>query len=161
MQKNSYPNDEIPSIDLMLSMSGLDYMLKVLAGELPEPPLAKALNFHIDHISKGDCRFRGTPQPHHCNVMGGLHGGWFGSILDSCMGCSVMTMAPKGFLHTTLEYKVNLTRGIPIGTEVIASGKVEHAGRTTGVATGVIRGASDGKLYATGSTTCLIYQPSR
>ena len=35
-------------------------------------------------------------------------------------------------------------------------GRVDHAGRSTGVATGEIRGVEDGKLYATGSTTCII-----
>ena len=151
--------DKLSNIELMLSMSGLAYMEKVLAGELPEPELAKTLNFHVDYIAKGESRFRGTPEAHHCNVMGGLHGGWFGAILDTCMGCSVMTTAPQGYLHTTLEFKVNLLRTIPIGTEVVATGKVDRAGRRTGVASGEIRGVTDGKLYATGSTTCLIYQP--
>ncbi|MBT3466331.1 MAG: PaaI family thioesterase, partial [Rhodobacteraceae bacterium] len=35
-------------------------------------------------------------------------------------------------------------------------GTVDHAGRSTGVASGEIRGVEDGKLYATGSTTCII-----
>jgi len=77
-------------------------------------------------------------------------------LLDSCMACAVMTKVPQGSIYTTLEYKVNLTRNIPLGTEIIAIGQTDHAGRTTGVAHGEIRGAQDGKLYATGSTTCLI-----
>jgi acyl-coenzyme A thioesterase PaaI-like protein len=40
--------------------------------------------------------------------------------------------------------------------EILATGIVDHAGRTTGVARGEIRGADDGRLYATGTTTCLI-----
>jgi len=56
-----------------------------------------------------------------------------------------------------LNYSLNLTRGIPLGTEIFATGIVDHAGRTTGVAHGEIRDAA-GKLYATGSTTCLIMQ---
>jgi uncharacterized protein (TIGR00369 family) len=72
------------------------------------------------------------------------------------MACAVMTKLPRGAIYTTLEYKVNLTRAIPVGTEILAEGWSDHAGRSTAVASGEIRGAEDGKLYATGSTTCLV-----
>ena len=104
-------------------------------------------------------RFRGTPDFAHSNPMGTVHGGWYGTLLDSCMACAVMTKVPRGSLYTTLEYKVNITRAIPLGMEILATGSVDHAGKTTGVAHGEIRGAEDGKLYATGSTTCLIMTP--
>jgi len=39
---------------------------------------------------------------------------------------------------------------------VEAIGTIQHSGRSTGVANGEIRGVEDGRLYATGSTTCLI-----
>ena len=92
--------------------------------------------------------------------MGGVHGGWYGTLLDSCMSCAVMTMVPKGSVYTTLEYKVNLTRAIPLGTEIHATGLCDHAGRTTAVARGEIRDAN-GRLYATGTATCLIMQPGK
>ena len=72
------------------------------------------------------------------------------------MACAVMTKVPKGSVYTTLEYKVNITRPIPLGTGIEALGRVQHAGRSTGVAMGEIRGVADGRLYATGSTTCII-----
>jgi uncharacterized protein (TIGR00369 family) len=74
------------------------------------------------------------------------------------MACAVMTKVPKGSFYTTLEYKINITRTIPLGTEILAIGSVDHAGRSTGVAHGEIRGVKDDKLYATGSTTCIIMQ---
>jgi len=43
-----------------------------------------------------------------------------------------------------------------LGTQIEAVGIVDHVGRSTGVAHGEIRGVEDGKLYATGSTTCLV-----
>ena len=89
-----------------------------------------------------------------------VHGGWYGTLLDSCMACAVMTKLPRGATYTTLEYKINITRAIPAGMEIVATGLVQHAGRSTGVANGEIRGAQDGKLYATGSTTCMIFAPS-
>ncbi len=70
-----------------------------------------------------------------------------------------MTTLPTGHVYTTLEYQVNIMRPIPLGTEVQAVGESQHAGRSTGVARGEIRGAADGRLYATGSTTCIVMTP--
>jgi uncharacterized protein (TIGR00369 family) len=141
----------------VLSMSGLAFMQAVLAGDLAGPPIAQGMNFTLGSVAVGRAIFHGTPEFAHSNPVGGVHGGWYGTILDSCMACAVMTTVPKGAVYTTLEYKINIVRAIPVGTPVIATGVVDHAGRSTGVATGRIEGV-DGKLYATGSTTCLIMQ---
>ena len=153
---NATSPDQLPDRDTILSLSGLEFMRGILRGEIPGPPISDLLNYNIDTVEPGKVVFRGAPQFEHCNPMGGVHGGWYGTLLDSCMACAVMTAVPKGSAYTTLEYKVNLTRAIPLGTEILAIGILDHAGRTTGVAHGEIRGAADGKLYATGSTTCLI-----
>lgn len=150
--------DQLPDRDTVLSMSGLEFMRGVLRGEIGRPPISGLLNYSLDSVAEGKVVFRGTPEFAHTNPLGGVHGGWYGTLLDSCMACAVMTAVPKGAVYTTLEYKVNLTRAIPLGTEILATGTTDHAGRSTGVAHGEIRDAADGKLYATGSTTCLIMQ---
>ncbi len=149
---------ELPDNDKILSMSGLDFMCGIRDGTLPHPPIARLLNYRVDTVSEGKVIFRGTPQFDHVNPTGTVHGGWYGTLLDSCMACAVMTTVPQGSVYTTLEYKVNLTRTIPLGTEVLAIGTIDHAGRSTGVASGQIVDAQTGKLYATGSTTCIIMQ---
>lgn len=148
--------EDLPDQKTILSMSGLDFMQGILHGKIARPPISALLNYSLDSVEPGKVVFRGTPEFPHTNPLGGVHGGWYGTLLDSCMACAVMTAVPKGSVYTTLEYKVNLTRAIPPGTEILATGTTDHAGRSTGVAHGEIRGASDGKLYATGSTTCLI-----
>lgn len=144
------------SRETLLSLSGLDFMEGMLAGRLPRPPIAEGMNYTLTSVAEGRVVFTGTPRPAHCNPMGGVHGGWYGTLLDSCMACAVMTKVPKGRFYTTLEYKINITRALLAGTEITAEGLVDHAGRTTAVARGEIRGVTDGKLYATGTTTCLI-----
>ncbi len=150
---------DLPDLDSVLSMSGYEFMCGILEGRISAAPIAGVLDFQLDTVEEGRVVFRGTPEFRSCNPMGTVHGGWYGTILDSCMACAVMTKVPKGSVYTTLEYKVNITRPFPLGTEVLAEGLVQHAGRTTGVANGEIRGAEDGKLYATGSTTCIIMKP--
>ncbi len=148
--------DDIPPMDAILGMSGLDFMQGILEGRISGPPIAGLMNYRLDSVEVGRVVFRGTPEFAVSNPLGTVHGGWYGTLLDSCMACAVMTMVPKGAVYTTLEYKVNITRAIPVGCEILAEGRSQHAGRSTGVANGEIRGAADGKLYATGSTTCMI-----
>ena len=72
------------------------------------------------------------------------------------MAFAVSTKVPKGFTSTTLEFKVNITRPIPMVMEIDIIGRFIHAGRSTGVAWAKIIGTANGKLYATGSTTCMV-----
>jgi uncharacterized protein (TIGR00369 family) len=149
------PEDLVPR-DVLLSMSGLDYMRAVLEGRFPQPAMAGTLGLRLCSVGPGRVAFRAAPEFQHTNPMGAVHGGWYGTLLDSALGCAVMTEMPQGRWYTTLEYKVNLTRAIPLGMEIEAEARVSHAGRSTAVAEATIRGVDDGRLYATGSTTCLI-----
>ncbi len=148
--------DELPDWGDLTSRSGLEFMQDVLDGTLAGSPIWATLGFWPVRMEDGCVVFEGLPEFNATNPMRGVHGGWYGAILDSCMGCAVMTKLPRGTIYTTLEYKINITRAIPLGTKVVAKGEAMHSGRSTSVATGEVRGVEDGKLYATGSTTCLI-----
>jgi len=148
--------DKLPTQEQLLSMSGLDFMQAVLDGELHGPPIAQTLNFQLKAVQDGKVVFHGAPLATATNPMRTVHGGWYGTILDSCMACAVMTKVPKGSFYTTLEFKVNIIRPIPIERPVSAIGLVQHAGRSTGIANGEIRDLETGRIYATGSTTCII-----
>jgi uncharacterized protein (TIGR00369 family) len=68
----------------------------------------------------------------------------------------VHTLLPAGKGYTTLELKVNMVRAITLKTGPIrAIGKIVHMGRQTATAEGRIEDAA-GKLYAHGTTTCII-----
>jgi len=148
--------EDLAGRETLLSMSGLAFMEAMLRGEVAGPAIAQTLGFRLVEIAAGRAVFRGVPGFHVTNPMGAVHGGWYGAVLDSALGCAAMTMVPQGFWYTTLEYKVNLARALPLGMEVEAVGTVQHAGRTTVVAEAVMRGLDDGKVYATGSTTCIV-----
>ncbi len=147
---------DLPDIEEMRALTGLDFMQRMLSGELCQPPIAQGLNFQLEAVEEGRVSFTGTPRFAHLNPMGGVHGGWYGALLDSAMGCAVMTKVPQGSTYSTLEFKVNLCLAIPPDTAVRATGRVLHSGRTTGVADAEIRGIEDDRLYASGSTTCLV-----
>ena len=142
------------------SLSGLEVMQAILDGQFPAPPIAEVLGFRLLDVAHGRVRFEGTPGANVCNPHGTVHGGWYGTLLDSAMACSVLTTIPSGVGYTTLEYKVNIVRAVPVGTPIIAEGVVQHAGRRTGVASGTLFGKECGRLYATGSTTCIVLPAS-
>lgn len=139
-----------------LARSGLEFLQQMLAGEVPSPPISETLGFRVTKVELGRVEFRGAPDFASANVMGTVHGGWYGTLLDSAMACAVMTHVPRGSVCTTLEFKVNILRPIPIGMEIACVGETNHAGGSTGVAQGHIKGVENGTLYATGSTTCMI-----
>lgn len=150
--------DDLPDRATIASMSGLEFIQAIQRGELPAPPIGRTLDYWMEEALEGKVTFRAKPSFGAMNPIGTIHGGWFGTLLDSCMACAVQTMLPAGQGYTTLEYKVNVIRPLFADSgEVRAIGEVSHAGRRTGVAEGRIVGVEDGKLYATGSTTCMVF----
>ncbi|MCB1365245.1 MAG: PaaI family thioesterase [Rhodobacteraceae bacterium] len=147
--------------DDLLAMSGLEFMTGMLEGRLPAPPISRIMGYGLHAVERGRVVFRGTPEFDVTNPTGTVHGGWYGTLLDSAMACAVMTLVPKGATYTTLEYKINIVRAVPLGTEIDCEGLTDHVGRSTGVAHGEIRGVADGRLYAMGSTTCIIMTTQR
>ena len=150
---------DVLSMEEILEISGLEMMQGILKGIYPAAPIANILNYKVHAVEKGKVVFRGAPNLESRNPMGTIHGGWYGTILDSAMACAVMTTLPAGKIQTTLEFKVNIIRPIPTGVTVDAIGIVEHSGKSTGVAVGSLIDIETGKLYASSSTTCIIMTP--
>lgn len=148
--------DDLLSQEDVLKLSGLEFMRAILDGSNPGPPISETMGYTLHSVEEGRIVFRGAPEFRMTNPMGTVHGGWYGTLLDSAMACAVMTKVPAGSVYTTLEYKVNILRSIPLGMVIDCIGESDHVGRSTGVAHGEIRGVEDGKLYATGSTTCIV-----
>ena len=156
MQHAATSPEELPRPEDLAEMTGLEVMHAMLDGRLPGAPIAATLGYRLESVADGRAVFRGAPGFAHANPMGTTHGGWYGTLLDSAMACAVMTRVPRGASYTTLEYKVNIVRPLPAGTEIRCEGIAGHVGRRTGVATGEIRGVGDDRLYAIGSTTCIV-----
>jgi uncharacterized protein (TIGR00369 family) len=142
----------------MAARSGLEMMQAMLRGELPYPPIARTLDFVLLEVDEGRALFQGKPGPDHFNPMGGIHGGWYATLLDSALGCAVHTMMPAGRGYTTAELGVNLVRAIGSkAPRVRAEGKVIHCGRQLATAEARLYGP-DGTLYAHATTTCLVFE---
>jgi uncharacterized protein (TIGR00369 family) len=137
--------------------SGLQVMQALLHGELPPPHIGRTLDFTLVEVGPGRAVFQGTPQKMHLNPMGGIHGGWYATLLDSALGCAVYTSLPAGRGYTTGQLNLHIVRAATLRSGPLrAIGEVVHAGRQLATAEARLVGA-DGKVDAHGSTTCLVF----
>ena len=138
------------------SMSGLQLLTSIMEGTLPEPPIQQALDFRLVQVERGHAAFAGTPKFDYYNPIGSVHGGYAASLLDSCMACAVHSTLEAGLSYATLEIKINYVRAITSDAgELRAEGRVINSGKRIATAEGRLVDSA-GKLYAHGTTTCLI-----
>ena len=142
------------------TMSGLDFLRAMSAGELPPPPIAAMFGFRPVHAEPGDVQFTCTPDESAYNPIGLVHGGLVCTLLDTAAACAVHTTLPAGVGYTSIEIKVNYLRPIRIEAEepaeLIIHGWVTKPGRRVAFAEGDVRDAA-GRVIATASTTCLVF----
>jgi uncharacterized protein (TIGR00369 family) len=146
------------SREQVLSLSGLETLKAMIRGDIVFGGIGKTLDFYLAEAELGRTVFQGVPGAAHHNPLGGIHGGWYATLLDSALGCAVHSMMPVGRGYTTTELSVNLVRAIgPKVARVRAEGKIIHCGRQLATAEARLFGP-DGTLYAHGTTTCLVFE---
>ena len=147
---------DVATREQVAHLSGLEIFQKMMLGQLPYASVGRTLDYSPVSGAPGEIVFQGSPQANFLNPMGTVHGGWYGTLLDSAMGCAVHTMVPAGRGFTTAEYSVNIVRSVKVGGLYRTIGKVIHAGRQIATAEGRIVDV-DGKVYAHGTTTCFLF----
>lgn len=146
----------IPLADVA-ELSGIEQLRRVVGGDYPAPPIAERMNFALVEVSDGRAVFQGVPGERHLNPLGGVHGGWAATVMDSALGCCIHTLLQPGEAYSTAEMKINYTRPITPRTGLVTcEGKVVHKGRTLAVSEARLTDA-DGKLLAFGTETCSIF----
>lgn len=151
------PGPGLAKPEQLAGKTGLEIMQAMLQGDIPYAAIAKTLDFTIVEVGPGRALFQGTPLPQHLNPLGTIHGGWFATLLDSALGCSVHTLMEPGRGYTTAELSVNYVKALlPKVQRVRAEGKVVHCGRQLATAEARLYGP-DGTLYAHATTTCLVF----
>jgi len=153
--------DPMPLARAAREMSGLEFLGKIVRGELPRPPIGQLLDFAPTEVGEGRAVFEVEPGEKHYNPIGVVHGGLLATLLDSAMACAVHSLLPAGTGYTTVELHVNLVRAVGADTgRLRAEAETVHQGSRVATAQGRVVDAK-GRLYAHGSTTCLILAPER
>ena len=87
-------------------------------------------------------------------------------IDTSNLNLTSLNVKINDLIDSKLSFHIHLSsfaykKAIPLDMEVDTIGTTTHVGRSTGTAIGQIIGSEDKKIYATGSTTCIIMKPSK
>ena len=144
-----------PALAAARGMTGLEYLRAMQAGELPSPPIGSVLELRFEECERGRFAFAGTARRFFGNPMGVVHGGFAAALLDSAMGCATLTLCDAGTIFTTLELHVNYVRPLPFDEEVVARAEILHAGKRIVTSNARVEDRR-GKLYAHGSSTCML-----
>ena len=142
-------------------LPGIDAMRAIISGDIPPPSISLTLGFRLVEAELGFAAFEGEPSDAVLNPMGVVHGGWALALIDSACGAAGHTTLPAGVGYGTLETKANFVRAIKADTGTLrAEGRVLAQGRTILTAEAKLTDAM-GKLYAHGTSTCMIIRPEK
>src|SRR5581483_2365732 len=123
-------DDTIP----LAALSGIEYFRKLLAGDIPVPPMLRIFGFRLEEAEPGRVLVSAKVEERFYNGAGVAHGGFAATLLDTALGCAVNSATPPGTRFTTLELKINLLRPLTVDVgEVWCEGKAVHVGRRTAV----------------------------
>lgn len=146
-----------PSTAKGLTMSGVDYLRAMAAGELPQPPIGGLMRFELVSADSGRVVFSCEPDESVYNPIGAVHGGLVCTLLDSVTGCAIHSTLPAGKGYTSVEIKISYLKAVRLSSGVLtATGTVVKAGSRVGFAEGVVTDAS-GAVVATATSTLLIF----
>jgi uncharacterized protein (TIGR00369 family) len=138
-------------------MTGRQIMQAIIDGTILAPMIAETLSFWLVEVGDGSAVFEGETGPHLLNPLGGVHGGWALTLIDSAAGCAGHTLLPADVGYATVETKANFTRPITKDTgRVRAEGRVVSRGRQIITAEARILD-SEGRILAHGTSTLMVF----
>jgi uncharacterized protein (TIGR00369 family) len=141
--------------DRIAAMGGLAFLKALFAGELPVPPFSATTDVYGVEAEAGRVVFVGQPSENFSNPFGIVHGGWMSTIMDSALGCAVLSALGPGKGFTTIELKVNFVRPVTAATgEVRCVGTLVHQGGRILTSEAKLTDGR-GRLLAHGTSTCM------
>ncbi|HEX4762932.1 MAG TPA: PaaI family thioesterase [Usitatibacter sp.] len=136
--------------------SGLEYLQRIVRGELAGVPIGNTLGFRVTEVESGRVVVTGRPDARSYNLIGTVHGGWTAAVLDSALALSTLSTLEANQAFTTVDIRINYLRPLTIETgEVRAEGRVLQGGRRLAYCEAKLTDAA-GKLIAHGTGSCLI-----
>jgi len=139
-------------------MTGLQPLQAMSHGDLPRASISETIPMTMDVIEAGTVHFGAQADKRHLNPLGGVHGGFAATVLDSVTGCAVHSMLEAGVGYGTVDLNVKMVKAVPVDTPLVAVGRVLHLSRTIGVSEGTLK-TQDGTLLAHATATCVIRRP--
>ena len=120
-------------------------------------PMMELFGIRLVTAEEGAVEIAVVPQTKFNNPQGRMHGGFAATVIDTALGCAVLSKMERPVGYGTIELKVNYVGKIDEETgELWCRAQVLHAGRTMFTVEAKLVDTA-GKLYAHGSGTFLVY----
>jgi uncharacterized protein (TIGR00369 family) len=149
-------DDPGPLAAALPTMSGLDFLRAIVAGELPQPPIMAAMASEAVAVEPGRAEFRCRPDGSLFNPIGTIHGGFVCTVLDSAAACAGQTTLPAGSGYTSIDLEVRYLRPVlPGGGPFTAVGRVVKPGRRVIFTEAELTDAA-GAVVATATSSLLV-----
>lgn len=139
----------------MKHLTGLQLMQAMLNGDIPSPSITQTMPMNAIAVSEGSVTFEAFADERHLNPMGGVHGGFAATVLDSATACAVHSALPAGVGYSTIDLNIKMVRPVPQKQRLLAKGSVMNLSTSLGIAEATLT-TEDGKLLATATASCLI-----
>lgn len=111
-------------------ISGIELMRGIAEGRFPPPPIMSLFDARILSVQPGEVIFGCTPDRSFLNPAGLVHGGFLCTMMDTAIGCSVITESGPLQTYATIELKVSFFKPMPLdGRHVEVVGSVQSLGR--------------------------------
>ena len=136
-------------------MTGLQIMQAFAQGLFPTPGIAKTMPMALVEVEQGRVVFTATANESHTNPLGGVHGGFAATVLDSVTGCATHTVLAAGEGYGTIDLNIKMCRPLPFNKTLRAEGKVINVSKSLVISEGYIRDEND-KIYAFATATNMI-----
>ncbi len=139
----------------ILSASGLELLRAMADGKLPRAPISETIPMDRMVVEEGRVVITARADGRHLNPIGGVHGGFAATVLDSATGCAVHSTLEPGAIYSTVDLNVKMLRPVPRDQDLLAEAHVTHVSKSLAVAEGTLK-TEDGKLLASASATCFV-----
>ena len=139
-------------------MTGLEILKAMMQGQIPPASISEIIPMQPKKIEQGNVEFVVKADQRHLNPLGGVHGGFAATVLDSVTGCTIHTLLEAGVGYGTIDLNIKMCRPIPKNVELTAIGTVINISKNLGISEGKIID-DNGKLYAHATATCMIIRP--
>ena len=94
----------------------------MVEGTFAHPSMADTIPMRATEAARGHVTFTVRADKRHLNPLGGVHGGFAATVLDSVTGCAVHTMLDVGVGYGTVDLNVKMLKAIPLDRELYRGG---------------------------------------
>jgi uncharacterized protein (TIGR00369 family) len=111
-------------------ISGIELMRGIAEGRFPPPPIMSLFDARILSVEPGEVIFGCIPDRSFLNPAGMVHGGFLCTIMDTAIGCAVITESGPMQAYATIELKVSFFKPMPLNGQMVeVVGSIQSLGR--------------------------------